>query len=711
MSVDTLGQDRQTLRRPGATCGAAAVALLLVLSSASAFAQATTTVTVAWDHNSDAHTVGYTLYYGTSPGSDQFLHDAGNQTTAQLTLTRGSIYYLRLRAYNSAGQVGPPSNEVSVNLVDTAPPPTAQITATLQNPPTTALVSWQTTNAVSATINGQPVGLSGSTTVPISATTTYTLVATNAAGATATHSATIAPPPNVPPTVSLTAPSGGSVFNPGAAVTVRATASDTNGSVARVEFYAGTQLIASDATNPYEVTWTAGPVGPYSLTAVAVDNQNASTTSTAVPVSVVAAAGGGVNVALASNGATATASSSYYAAGYQPPAAIDGRRSGAIRGQLGTWEDASGALPDWLQVSFAGPSTINRVDVVSMQEAWSAPIEPTTTLTSGLAAENFDIQYWNGAAWVVVPGSQVVGNRLVWKQVSFAPVTTSAIRIVVTKVAGGITRLTEVEAWTSGSAPVPPPTNAPPTVSLTAPSGGSVFSPAAAVTVRATAGDTNGSVARVEFFAGTQLIGTDTGSPYEVTWTAGPPGSYSLTAVAVDNQNASTTSTAVPVSVAAATGGGVNVALAGSGATASASSTYTTDYAARAAIDGRRSGAIRGQLGTWEDSGGAVPDWFQVSFAAPSTINRVNVFSMQEAWSAPIEPTPTLTSGLAAEDFQVQYWNGAAWVVVPGSQVVGNRLVWRQVSFAPITTSAIRILVTKVAGGITRLTEVEAWTP
>ncbi len=508
-----------------------------------------------------------------------------------------------------------------------------------------------------------------------------------------------APPPNVPPTVSLTAPSGGSVFNPGA-VTVRATASDTNGTVARVDFRAGTQLIGSDSTNPYEVTWTAGPVGPYSLTAVAVDNQNASTTSTAVPVSVVAAAGGGVNVALASNGATATASSSYYAAGYQPPAAIDGRRSGAIRGQLGTWEDASSALPDWFQVSFAGPSTINRVNVVSMQEAWSTPVEPTTTLTSGLAAADFHVQYWNGAAWVVVPGSQVVGNTLVWKQVSFAPVTTSAIRIVVTSVAGGITRLTEVEAWTSGSAPGPvPPTNAPPTVSLTAPSGGSVFTPAAAVTVRATAGDTNGTVARVEFFAGTQLIGTDTGSPYEVTWTAGPPGSYSLTAVAVDNQNASTTSTAVPVSVAAAAGGGVNVALAGSGATATASSTYTTDYAARAAIDGRRSGAIRGQLGTWEDASGALPDWFQVTFAAPSTINRVNVFSMQEAWSAPVEPTSTLTSGLAAEDFQVQYWNGAAWVVVPGSQVVGNRLVWKQVSFAPVTTSAIRIVVTKVSGG------------
>ncbi len=172
-----------------------------------------------------------------------------------------------------------------------------------------------------------------------------------------------------------------------------------------------------------------------------------------MPVSVVAAAGGGVNVALASNGATATASSSYYAAGYQPPAAIDGRRSGAIRGQLGTWEDASGGAPDWFQVTFAAPSTIDRVNVFSIQERHTAPVEPTPTLTSYLAAENFDVQYWNGTAWVVVPGGQVVGNRLVWKQVSFAPITTSAIRIVVTKVAGGITRLTEVEALAVATPP------------------------------------------------------------------------------------------------------------------------------------------------------------------------------------------------------------------------------------------------------------------
>ena len=122
-------------------------------------------------------------------------------------------------------------------------------------------------------------------------------------------------------------------------------------------------------------------------------------------------------------------------------------------------------------------------------------------------------------------------------------------------------------------------------------------------------------------------------------------------------------------------------------------------------------GAVRGQLGTWEDATSSTPDWLQVTFAAPATVDLIHVFSVQVNASAPVEPTPTLTSYIAAEDFAVQDWNGTAWVGVPGSQVVGNNLVWRPVAFAPITTTAIRIVVTKVYGNNTRLTEVEAWTP
>jgi hypothetical protein len=62
-------------------------------------------------------------------------------------------------------------------------------------------------------------------------------------------------------------------------------------------------------------------------------------------------------------------------------------------------------------------------------------------------------------------------------------------------------------------------------------------------------------------------------------------------------------------------------------------------------------------------------------------------------------------------EFVVQYWDGTAWVVVPGGNVAGNNLVWRQFLFAPLTTTRIRVLVTSSADQWSRITEVEARGP
>jgi hypothetical protein len=60
--------------------------------------------------------------------------------------------------------------------------------------------------------------------------------------------------------------------------------------------------------------------------------------------------------------------------------------------------------------------------------------------------------------------------------------------------------------------------------------------------------------------------------------------------------------------------------------------------------------------------------------------------------------------------YQVQYWNNSAWVTISGGSVTGNNKVWRRFSFAPITTTKIRILSSASADNYSRLTEVEAWT-
>jgi regulation of enolase protein 1 (concanavalin A-like superfamily) len=98
------------------------------------------------------------------------------------------------------------------------------------------------------------------------------------------------------------------------------------------------------------------------------------------------------------------------------------------------------------------------------------------------------------------------------------------------------------------------PLNQPPTAALTAPANGATFTAPATIDVSASAGDTDGTVARVDFYAGTTLIGSDTTSPYSISWTGVPAGSYTLTAVARDDDGAATTSAARSITVTGASG-------------------------------------------------------------------------------------------------------------------------------------------------------------
>lgn len=88
------------------------------------------------------------------------------------------------------------------------------------------------------------------------------------------------------PVVSLTAPANAAVVANGKAVTVSATASDPDGTVSKVEFYAGTTLIGTDNTSPYSISWTPTIAGSYSITAKVTDNAGNVSTSNAVSISV-----------------------------------------------------------------------------------------------------------------------------------------------------------------------------------------------------------------------------------------------------------------------------------------------------------------------------------------------------------------------------------------------------------------------------------------
>ncbi|SFE06742.1 chitinase [Chitinophaga sp. CF118] len=93
-------------------------------------------------------------------------------------------------------------------------------------------------------------------------------------------------PTNVAPVVNLTAPTAGTSYTAPGSITIKATATDSDGSVAKVEFYNGTTKLGESTTSPYSYTWSNVAVGTYALKAIATDNLGATTTSSSVSVTV-----------------------------------------------------------------------------------------------------------------------------------------------------------------------------------------------------------------------------------------------------------------------------------------------------------------------------------------------------------------------------------------------------------------------------------------
>ncbi|HEY5839427.1 MAG TPA: MBG domain-containing protein [Pyrinomonadaceae bacterium] len=156
-------------------------------------------------------------------------------------------------------------------------------------------------------------------------------------------------------------------------------------------------------------------------------------------------------------------------------------------------------------------------------------------------------------------------------------------------------------------------------------------------------------------------------------------------------------------------GDGVNLAV---DATVTASSTLDDDYRAESVIDGSTSGVGWGMgSGGWEDGTlNAFPDWIEVNFGAAKAIDWINVYTLQDNFTNSVEPTITQTFSLyGITDFDVQYWSGSTWVIVPGGAVNGNNNVWRKFTFPTVTTTKIRVFVRNGLAGKSRITEIQAF--
>jgi regulation of enolase protein 1 (concanavalin A-like superfamily) len=280
--------------------------------------------------------------------------------------------------------------------------------------------------------------------------------------------------PNAPPTVSLTAPTAGASFKAPATIALAAQASDPEGRLARVEFYSGSTKLATATTSPYTATWSSVPAGTYSLTAIAYDADGAQTTSPAVTVQVNAAnAPPTVSLTAPATGTTYTA-----------PATVAMSANAA---------DSDGTVA---KVEFYQGSTLLATDTASPYTwSWSSVPAGSYSLTA-VAYDN------SGAKTASNPIAITVASQ-----------------------------------------------NKPPTVSLTSPTNGATLTAPATVNLAATAADSDGTIAKVEFYRNGTLLATDTAAPYAWSWASVAAGTYTLTAVAYDNAGAKTTSAGVSVTV------------------------------------------------------------------------------------------------------------------------------------------------------------------
>lgn len=133
---------------------------------------------------------------------------------------------------------------------------------------------------------------------------------------------------NQSPTINLTAPANNSSVSAPGVVTVSATATDTDGTISRVDFFANGSLLASATSVPFQVPVLINTPGSITFTAVAIDNKDARGNATPITIT---ATGTATSVLAVTNGLQLW-----------------------LKADAGVTKDASNAVTEWADQSGQG---------------------------------------------------------------------------------------------------------------------------------------------------------------------------------------------------------------------------------------------------------------------------------------------------------------------------------------------------------------------
>jgi hypothetical protein len=415
-------------------------------------------------------------------------------------------------------------------------------------------------------------------------------IATDNGGATASSSVVnvTVTAPNAAPTVTVLTDKAS--YTSPASIVMTATAGDSDGTVAKVEFYAGATLVATDSSSPYTFTWTGVAPGSYAIKAVATDNLGAFASSSIVNATVTAP-NAAPTVSMTTDKASYTAPGSVVMAAVAADsdgtvAKVDFYNGVALVGS----DSASPFAFTWNNVAAGnyalkavatdnkGATTTSAIVNISVTAANVAPtVSMTTDKASYTAAASVvmtasaadsdgtvaKVDFYNGATLVGTDAASPFS--FTWNNVAAG---NYALQAVATDNKGAATTSATVNVSVTAA-------NVAPTVSLLTPVNAATFSAPGSIAIAASAADSDGTVAKVEFYNGATLLASDATSPYGYTWTNVAAGTYTVKAVATDDKGATTTSAVVCVTVSGNTAPTVSLTSPASGASATAPAAVT----------------------------------------------------------------------------------------------------------------------------------------
>lgn len=369
-----------------------------------------------------------------------------------------------------------------------------------------------------------------------------------------------APETNSPPVVRLVSPTNGTVTATG--VTLIAEATDAQGEVDKVSFYANDEFLGVVKEPPFKLEWEHVKAGRYALFARATDSDGVSSLSQVVHL-LASNSVPTVKITTPTNGAVFSVST---------PIRIDAEATDAdgsitkvrfFDGKKLLGEDSTAPYSITLSNLNSGKYQIfAKAEDSSGKSVHSAPVHfsisnaaPSVQITSPLPGTNVLAPATLNLTAVATDPDGAVKSvlffgdgrflgaddqapySLVWSNISRG---THKVRAQAVDTFGARTTSESVE-FTAG--------NISPSVQISAPTNGTVFASRTNILIAAMATDPDDAIKEVRFYDDRHLIGVVTAAPFSITWSNAPSGRHSLSAKAIDAGGYEATSKTVKIQV------------------------------------------------------------------------------------------------------------------------------------------------------------------